>query len=138
MGGWGGYEYEHYFEQLNWLSNNQKLFAVIAVKSVKTDIIHNYVPEEAIIHNYMPEEEVLGLINIQIKVKEKKFSLFGEKVFIMESLIWFWVLFHVFLAILIRFLYHLLSTYVLMKRQFSILILLGNFTTFDLKKRGTV
>ena len=25
-------------------------------KAVKTDIIHNYVPEEAVIHNYMPEE----------------------------------------------------------------------------------
>ena len=53
--GWR-HEYEHYFELVNLLSNNQKPFAVIAVKAVKTDIIHNYVPEEAIIHNYMPEE----------------------------------------------------------------------------------
>ena len=53
---WKGHEYKHYFEQVNWLSNNQKPFAVIAVKAVKTDIIHNYVPEEPIIHDYMPEE----------------------------------------------------------------------------------
>ena len=25
-------------------------------KALKTDIIHNYVPEEAVIHNYVPEE----------------------------------------------------------------------------------
>ena len=56
LGGGGGHEYEHYFAQVNWLSNNQKPFAVIAVETVKTDFIHKYVPEEAIIHNYMPEE----------------------------------------------------------------------------------
>ena len=44
MGGLWGHEYEHYSEQVR------------AVKAVKTDIIHNYMPEEAIIHNYMPEE----------------------------------------------------------------------------------
>ena len=55
-GGGERQEYEHYFEQVNWLSNNQKLFAVIAVETVKTDFIHKYVPEEGIIHNYKPEE----------------------------------------------------------------------------------
>ena len=85
-----GHEYEHYVEQANWLSKNQKPFAVIAVETVKTDFIHKYVPEEAMIHNYMPEEA------------RKIFSLFGEKVFIMGSLIWLWLLFHVFVAILIK------------------------------------
>ena len=33
---------------------------------------------------------------------------------------------------------NLLLTYLLMKRKFSILNLSGNFTIFDLKKRGTV
>ena len=51
----GGHEYEHYFEHVNWLSNNQKPFTVIAVDTVKTDFIHNHVPEEAIIHNYKLE-----------------------------------------------------------------------------------
>ena len=40
-------------------------------------------------------------MKIQIEVKEKNVSLFGEKVFIIGFLIWFWVLFHVFVAILI-------------------------------------
>ena len=59
------HECEQYFDQVNWLTknqknpqkpNNQKPFAVIVVETVKTDFIHKYVPEEAIIHNYMPEE----------------------------------------------------------------------------------
>ena len=33
---------------------------------------------------------------------------------------------------------NLLLTYLLMKKQFSILILSGSFTVFDLKKRGAV
>ena len=42
--------------------------------AVKTDTIHNYVPEEPIIHNYMPEEAMKPcLIKIQIEVKEKNF-----------------------------------------------------------------
>ena len=41
-------------------------------------------------------------MKIQIAVKEKNFQFIGEKVFFMESLIWLWVLFHVFVAILIK------------------------------------
>ena len=54
----GGHEYEHYFEQVSWLSNNQNPLShciVVDFETVKIDFIQ-YVPEEAIIHNYMPEE----------------------------------------------------------------------------------
>ena len=43
----------------------------------------------------------LGFDKDSNRSQRKNFSLFGEKVFIMGSLIWLWVLFHVFVAILI-------------------------------------
>ena len=42
------------------------------------------------------------LTTLKYKSKRKICSLLGETVFIMESLIWFWILFHVFLVILIK------------------------------------
>ena len=44
-GGGGGMNMNTIFEHVNWLSNNQKPFVVIAVDA-----------EEAIIHSHMPEE----------------------------------------------------------------------------------
>ena len=52
----------------------------------------------------MPEEAMKSWVweRFKQKSKRKNFSLFGEKVHIMGSLIWLWVLFHVFPAILIK------------------------------------
>ena len=77
VGGWR-HEYEHYFEQVNLLSNNQKPFAVIAVKAVKTDIIHPYhsffMCQKKLSSKIICQKKLKGfcLIKIQIEVKQKK------------------------------------------------------------------
>ena len=46
---------------VNWLSNIQKPFAVIAVETVKTDFIYKYIP---IFHMFVPHGVRIWTLNI--------------------------------------------------------------------------
>ena len=81
-GGWGGGGGWAWIlsKSINYHIKQPKTVAVFAVKTVKTKIIHNYVPEEAIVHNYMPKRLwSLGFDKYSNRNLRGKFSVYLER-----------------------------------------------------------